>query len=283
MKLSIFPKAKPLPSSQEEKAKEAKFTAKPHKPEIREFVTEDDLIDLITSFSWSPFIYKEYRRESDFISTDLLVFDIDEGQTIEEAEDIVKDLNVTCLCLPTTSHKDSHHKFRLLFPLSKTITNIDEYKSTYAKYAKYFTTDPACTDAARFYFGSTVDDGFFWESELLRPVHSKPRKASERSYDHRDIVEVGEDIEELTTHLYGEKRKKVPEGISYFLQNAPNNLDGEWYSSSNSFLFSCGLSGLDHDKILDVFYKLYPHEVTPTVEKMVDKAIKQGYDNREEK
>lgn len=281
MKLSIFPEAKPLPT-QEEKKPESFKTSKPYKPEVREFRTEDDLIELVTEFAWSPMIFKEYRREDDFISTDILAFDIDKDMTIDEAEDIVKDLEVTCLCLPSTRHSEENHRFRLIFPLSRTITKLGDYKETYAKYAKYFPVDPQCHDGARFYFGCTLEDGFFWEADLLKPVREKTKKASEKHYDSSDIVEVGESIEELVEHLYGEKRKKIPESISYFLENAHTGLSGEMYARGNSFLFVCGLLNLEKDRINDVFYQLYPYEVTRRVRKSVDKIIQEGYDSREE-
>lgn len=282
MKLSVFPKAKALPSSGEEKNKEAKFTAKPHYPEVKEFETEEKLVDLITNYCWSPFVFDGYRREDNFLSTDLLVFDIDQGMTLDDAFEVVQDLELTCLALPTTSHTEEHHKFRMLFPLAKTITNLDIYKATYAKYAEHFTTDPACTDGARMYFGSTDDDGFFCDYDLLEPLKRVPKKQQKREYDHHDKIEVGESIEEIVEHLYGEKRVKIPEGVAYFLENAPDNLEGEWYHRGNSFLFTCGLQGLDYEKITDVFYQLYPFEVTRQIKRSVDKIINEGYDAREE-
>ena len=83
MKLSIFPKGKALPTKAE-KAKEARFTSKPFTPDIVEIFTDKDLIDVITKYCWSPFIFKEFRREDNFISVDFLVYDIYKGQTIEE-------------------------------------------------------------------------------------------------------------------------------------------------------------------------------------------------------
>lgn len=282
MKLSVFPKAKALPDSGEEKNKEAKYTSRPHLPEVREFDTEDDLIDLITSYAWSPFIFNGYRRDENFVSTDLLVFDIDDEMTIEEAEEVIQELKVTCLCLPTTSHTEDHHKFRLIFPLAKTITDPDIFKATYHKYAQYFPVDPACKDTARFYFGSTDDDGFFYDYDLLEPSTRKLKKASQRGYDRRDVVEVGQNIEELIIELYGEPRDKVPEPIAYFLENAPepDRLAGQWFHSSNSFLFTCGLLNLEQERIERVFFSLYPYE--ELTEKKVAKMIEDGYNAREE-
>ena len=242
------------------------------------------MIEVITKFAWSPSIFKEYRRQDGFISTDFAVLDIDEGMKIEEAEKIVHKLNITTLCLPSTSFTQENHRFRLIFPLAKTITNKDVFEATMRKIAEYFPADPSCvSDTARFYFGSTLVDGFYYESDLLEPVPpQKPRNSPKMDYDTRERVKVGESLEELVKALYGEPREKIPESIAYFLENAPDNLEGDWYRSSNSFLFTAALSGCEEDRIKDVFYSLYAHEVTDKVKRSVDKIIKEGYDVREE-
>ncbi len=282
MKLSIFTKPKALPLK-EEKASEARYTSNPYKPEVREFSTEDDLIELVTSYCWSPFIFNEYRKESDFISTDLLVFDIDEGETLQDAEKTVTELGLTCLALPTTSHTEEHHRFRLIFPISRTINDAEEYRATYAKYARNFNTDPACKDVARMYFGSTSNAGFFIESELLTPIRpEKPENRPRKDYDQTERVTVDESLEGLVISLYGEPRDRISEGIAYFLENAPDNLAGEWFMRANSFLFSCALAGIEEKRIKSVFYSLYKYEITNKVKYTVDKIIKEGYTEREE-
>lgn len=282
MKLSVFTKGKALPSSKEEKASEARFASKPYKPETREFSTEDELIELVCNHIWSPFIFTEFRRESDFISTDLIAFDIDSGMTISEAENVVNKLGITALCLPSTSHAEDAHRFRLIFPLSRTIRNSEDYRVTYSKLAENFPVDPACKDLSRFYYGSKMTDGFFLEGRLLEPVKApeklvnRPRK----DFDVTERVTVGETLEELVEELYGEKREKIPEAIADYLENAPDNLDGIWFVTSNRFLFTCGLSGLEENRIKKVFFSLYPHE--ELTDKKVSAIINDGYNSREE-
>ena len=280
MKLSIFPKSKALPSK-DEKGKEARFTSKPYLPEILEFATHEDLIEVICNHAWSPFIFKEYRSQDGFCSADVLAFDIDNGQTIEEAEAMVHKLDIAALCIPSTSHTDDAHRFRLIFPLAKTITKADVYKATYAKVAEYFSVDPACKDVARFFFGGKLVDGFWYEGKLLEPVKPvRVVKAAVERYNSREAVIVGDSIEELVVALFGESRTKIPDCVAHFLENAPDNLDGQWYHSSNSFLFTCGLMGLEKDRITDVFFSLYPHE--ELTEKKVDAIIEDGMNAREE-
>jgi hypothetical protein len=280
MKLSIFPKTKALPSK-DEKGKEARFTSKPYLPEILEFATHEDLIEVICNHAWSPFIFEEYRSQDGFCSADVLAFDIDNGQTIEEAEAMVHKLDIAALCIPSTSHTDDAHRFRLIFPLAKTITKADAYKATYSKVAEYFSVDPACKDVARFFFGGKLVDGFWYEGKLLEPVKPvRVVKAAVERYNSREAVVVGDSIEELVVALFGESRTKIPDCVAHFLENAPDNLDGQWYNSSNSFLFTCGLMGLDKDRITDVFFSLYPHE--ELTERKVSAMIEDGMNARED-
>ena len=144
MKLSIFPKCKALPKSKEEKQKYARYTSRPHMPEIFEVNNENDLIEIVTNYSWSPFLFEDFRRQDGFISTDFAVFDIDEGMRIEEAEKIIEDMEVACLCLPSTSHSEKNHRFRLIFPLSKSIKDKEEYVETMMKLGESFPYDSNC-------------------------------------------------------------------------------------------------------------------------------------------
>ena len=244
-----------------------------------DFETHQELIDIICEKAWSPFVFEEYRSQDGFCSADVLAFDIDHGQTIEEAEAMVHKLDIAALCIPSTSHSDDDHRFRLIFPLSKTITKADVYKATYAKIAEYFHVDPACKDTARFFFGGKLVDGFWFEGKLLDPIKPvRVEKAAVERYNSREAVVVGETIEELVVALFGEPRTKIPDCVAHFLENAPNNLDGQWYHSSNSFLFTCGLMNLEHERITEVFFSLYPHE--ELTERKVSAMIEDGMNAR---
>jgi len=284
LKLSIFSKAKHLPSK-EEKGREARFTSKPYLPEVVEFVTHQDLIDIICSKVWSPSIFEEYRRQDGFISTDLMVLDIDSGMTIEEAEKVVHRLDVIALCLPTTSHSEEAHRFRLIFPLSKTITKEDSFKSTMEKLAEVFPADPACIgDTGRFYFGSTMDDGFWYShGKLLDPVvPKKVKKATVERYNSREAVIVGDSIEELVVALFKEKRDFIPDCIAYFLENVHTGLHGEFHNAANSFLFTCSLMGCKLEDIEEVFREVCPEELDQHDEYLLNRATQDGYRAREE-
>lgn len=284
MRLSIFPKCKALPSSKEEKQKYARFTSRPHLPEIVEIRNENDLIDIVTKYSWSPFVFEDFRRQDGFISTDFAVFDIDDGMRIEDAESIIDELSVACLCMPSTSHTPEHHRFRLVFPLSKSIQNKDEYKETMMKLGEYFQYDPSClTDTARFYYGSTDDDGFWIEGDLYTPVRPKP-KLSE-SFDkssYTDTIEVGEDVVDVVRALYGEDREKIPEQVDFFIREAHTGLSGNWHNASNSFIFTLGLQGVSFERVAAVYQELAPEPLDNHDEYLLERAYNDANLKRKE-
>lgn len=283
IKLSIFPKAKHLPSK-EEKDKEAKYTSKPHLPETLEFNSTEDLIEIICSKTWSPSVFSGYRRQDNFVSTDLMVLDIDDGMKIEEAEEIVHNLDVICLCIPSTSFTEEDHRFRLIFPLSRTVQTVGDFKATMEKLTEYFPADPSCVgDTARFYFGGKLVNGFVYEDgKLLESVKVRNNTQNNdlRHFESSEIVSVGETIEELVEALYEEKRDKIPEAIAYFLENAHTGLHGEFHNSANSFLFTASLMGCKYENIEKVFRSACPEPLDKHDINLLKRATRDGYEAR---
>lgn len=129
MKLSIWPKANAHPRNKEEKALVGYQVSSPNLPETVEFTSDDDLLQFVTNNAWSPFVFSGKRHADNFVSTDLLVYDIDDVLTIDRAKEIVEKLDLACLCLPSPSHSEELHKFRIILPLACTITSPEVYNS----------------------------------------------------------------------------------------------------------------------------------------------------------
>lgn len=284
LKFSVFPNANPHPKSKEEKIKISRFEVSYPNEAVPTIATsEDDLVDIICSNAWSPFRFEKYRRMDDFISTDIIAFDIDEGMDIGEAEQVVNKLGLTALCLPSPSHKEEHHKFRLLFPLSRTIYDMDEFYATYAKLAENFPVDPQCKDSCRFYFGSTTNDGFWTEGRLLDPVApEKPQNSPDFVFETGEHIDVGEDLEELVESLYGEKRDKIPEAVAYFLENAHTGLPGLWHTSFNKFVFILSLQNIKFDVIVAVAEQVAPNDLDKADRYLLRRAYRDGQMKRDD-
>lgn len=283
MRLSIFPKTNPLPKGKEEKNKAAKTAIQPVVVEIE---SDQVLIETVTSYCWSPFVFKGNRKQDNFVSTDWAVLDIDSNLTLEEAEKIISEAGFTCLALPTTSHTPDAHRFRLVLPLSRTITNTEDYVATMEDLRLAFPmADSSCvTDWSRLYFSSTNDDGFWIEGDLLEPVKApvKPKKGATRQFDPSKKVRVEGDIKELIKELYGEDRESVPEVVDFFLKNCSTGLEGNWITTINSFVFTLSLQSVELDVIYDLILYLAPRgELTKRDEDTIERAYKDGAEARD--
>ena len=285
MRISIFPKAKALPESKEEKNKEAWYTSKPHSPVVVVIDTEDSLISTLCEYAWSPSIFKGYRNQSNFQSTDFMVLDIDDGMTIQEAEKLVFNMGVACLCLPSTSHTPNNHRFRLVFPLLSTIRSKGVFEATMRKLADTFPADPSCIgDTARFFFGCKMTDGFWTEGSLLAPEKATdaPKPRLRNGLDMTDKVEVGEELEELVEALYGPNRNKIPEQVDYWLREAATGLPGEWHNVCNSAIFTLALQGIECDVVEEVFRTIAPDDLDKHDLYLLERAWKDGDNARDQ-
>lgn len=286
MKLSIFPKCLPLPKSKDEKKEAAKFASRPHLPEVVEIENDEQLIEVVTSFAFSPFVFKKARLQEDFVSTDFLVIDIDSGMTIPEAEAKVEELKITCLCIPTTSHRPEAHRFRLIMPLSRTIYKLDEFIASMQKLVESFpSADPSCvTDSARYYFSGTLDDGFWIENSLLAPTEvATPVKNKYDRPDTSETVKVDLSIAEIVKELYGEDREFIPEAVDFFIQNGSSGLPGNWNNSINRLCFTLGLQNVSLEAVEDLVAFIAPYPPDKNDMFTINRSWKQGNEAREEK
>ena len=110
---------------------------------------------LKSNMVYSNIIWKgNHRNKFDAIlNVDLLIFDIDEGLTIEAVHSMIPFKMMT---LTTTSHTLQHHKFRVFIPFEHKISFLDALE--YTEFLKLFDTkyfknqvDKACLEPARAY------------------------------------------------------------------------------------------------------------------------------------
>jgi hypothetical protein len=200
--------------------------------------------------------------------------------TIEQAESIIEESGFTCLCMPSTSHLPEHHKFRLILPLSRTITDKATYSATMSDLVEVFTcADPKCVhDYARFYFSHRTDEGFWIEGDLLEPV--EPPKTNKTELIHRfnlaSKVTTPDDVKAIVAELYGEERETIPEAVAHFLTQAHTGLPGSWVMDLNSFCFVLSLQGIDLETIKDLVAYLSPMPQSPRELATIERAVKDG-------
>ena len=262
IKLSIFPEAKPHPSSKEEKVQESFMVSKPYLPKIVTIVDEESLIKYVTNYAWSPFVFDGVRHADNFVSCDFLVYDIDEGLTIDDADNILSGTNYCYLILPSPSHTPENHRFRIIIPLAHSILDFDTYDATWLAGAELLgVVDEQCKDKARYYFGSRDNDGFAdFGKDFFVPVKAKVEAPAYGGFSPSStaMLSVTEDIKEVVKYLYGEERDKVPEAVDYFLKNAHTGLPGHWTNTLNRCAFSLSLSEVPEERIYEVLEKFCP-------------------------
>lgn len=283
MRISIFPEAKAHPSSKEEKIKESYKVSNPYLPETVTIVDDNSLVNYICNYAWSPIIFNGTRHADNFVSCDFLVYDIDEGMTIDEADAILSNTNYCYLILPSPSHTPTNQRFRIIIPLAHSILDFETYDSTWLAGAEILgVVDEQCKDKARYYFGCRDNDGFAdFSKDFFVPIKKHAPEKANFMPSTTTMLEVSADLADVVKYLYGEKRDKIPESVDYFLKNAHTSLPGHWNTSLNRFCFSLALSGVEEEKIYQVCEKFAPETLDKRDIYQIERAIRDGYKNSE--
>lgn len=129
--------------------------------------TINDLCRAVCDHTWSPIVFKnDYRKGENFLSASYLVLDFDEGLTIDEFKQWASDKGYKYILGASRNHqvdkitksgavKPACDRFRVIMPFERTIENRWEYvdcmRAVMAE-PVLENTDPACKDAARFFF-----------------------------------------------------------------------------------------------------------------------------------
>ena len=143
------------------------------------------LSDFITKNSWCPAIFKGsethklvHRSKSNFISTDLLVLDIDDGHTLKQAEETFE--GFAYIIATTKSHQKLKNnlivdRFRVVLLLDRTCTLESEYNATWKDAYELWTfIDKSCKDSSRFYFA--CDSVYKISEGVSFPVAAETKK-----------------------------------------------------------------------------------------------------------
>lgn len=97
---------------------------------------------------------KSYRKSENFLCSDIIAADIDDGMTLEEAKEDQFILDNACLLYTTASHTKEDHRFRLIFQLPHTVNDPEVMRSLLRGLVRKFPADKANTDPARQFYGS---------------------------------------------------------------------------------------------------------------------------------
>ena len=128
-----------------------------------ESISYSDLEKTLKSYNYSTITWIDGNRKSDnFHFATGFVVDIDNGLTIQEAENRLNKVNLSYWLIPSKSHSSVLHKFHIIIPFNKRVYSRDAYLRTARKITEdlFPECDASVKDAARFMFGSPEDKDF---------------------------------------------------------------------------------------------------------------------------
>ncbi|MCZ0870912.1 hypothetical protein [Peribacillus sp. AS_2] len=110
---------------------------------------------------------KVKRSKANWESQQVIALDFDEGLTLDEAfEDDFFQENAAFL-YTTFSHREEHHKFRVVFVLDEPVTSYMDFENIMADlFERYPYADQACRDGSRLFFGGKKVIQFNYENRL---------------------------------------------------------------------------------------------------------------------
>lgn len=118
-------------------------------------LTVDQFVDNINAgYAFSYQFESNYRKAENFICSDIIAADFDDGMTIEEALNNEFFIDNASFLYTTTSHTSEHNRFRVIFQLPHTVTDKDLIRSAQTGLTRKFPADVASVDAARQFYGS---------------------------------------------------------------------------------------------------------------------------------
>jgi hypothetical protein len=186
--------------------------------QVVEPINQLALANYIKASPWAPGIFEDgLRANKNLQSIDLLVLDIDEGCTLDEAREYFK--NYWHIIATTKSHQKEKNgitcdRFRVLLKLIWPAEDDEEFKGFwFAAKAKWPFIDDACKDSARFFY-PCVD------------VISMEDGPAFIDYEDAAFNEMDADVIERTT-VVGKRGKLARSTLEFVAEGAP---DGTWHS-----------------------------------------------------
>ncbi|POB13869.1 primase-helicase family protein [Halobacteriovorax sp. DA5] len=199
----------------------------------------DDLKQIITTKQWSHGQFaNDHRSKSNFLSTDFIVLDFDEGMTLADAIKEFQDFN--CLIGTTQSHQvpkngnPSCDRFRVVLELSQRIHDAEIYENLYEEFLnRYPQADHLAKDAAKTWRPCKE---IIYENENGELIEVDLAKLATPS------AKVLNSSKEMSVDL--SKIRPTIETSKFLLSGAP---DGEWHGALLKAASECARLGLSKE------------------------------------
>jgi len=105
-------------------------------------------------FPFTHPVARGHRKTENFLGADILIADIDEGLTFDEAKVHPFITSHATFLYTTPSHTDTNHRFRVIFVLERPVVDSKYYKALYTSLTQEIPTDPNIKSCAQLFFGN---------------------------------------------------------------------------------------------------------------------------------
>jgi hypothetical protein len=138
----------------------------------QEILSPNQILEEIKSgWAYSPAWFRDRRSNANFVLSELVSIDIDNGLTLEAAlaNNFIKENAL--LIHTTSSHTEENNRFRILFHLPKLIDNAEEYKVWVINLMKYLEfADASCKDVCRGFYGAKGCQTYLFNKTISEEV-----------------------------------------------------------------------------------------------------------------
>jgi hypothetical protein len=180
-------------------------------------ITVDDLIEHIKKgFAYTHKFIDGHRTRENFLNADVLIADIDDGLTLEQAVDDPFIKQYATFIHTTPNHKPERHRFRIIFALDKRMFSADAYEAMYRTLMDIIPTDPAVKSCAQPFFG-------FDKTRIITIGKSLPEAKIKEMINREMTISHRQSNPEIVQEIAATTTVKTRAGIVVDLTSLPAN------------------------------------------------------------
>ena len=149
-----------------------------------------------------------HRKKENFLCTDIICVDMDGGRELEDTlkDSIVKQYG--SLYYTTPSHSPDHHRFRIVFVLPHTLTDVEEVKSATRSLAMRLGDDPI----GKWFYEILKSSGHYYTDTLSGDTRFKGWKEDDTNKFYRERFDLHKSYVNFMSEEYPHERKSTSIG-----------------------------------------------------------------------
>lgn len=181
-------------------------------------------------YEYSATNFHEGKRSNNFaIGVSSIILDFDDGLTLNSAKKLFEEY--IALIITTKSHLKNKNglvsdRFRVILPLNYSIIDTNYYMSIMAKIVRFFKSDKACTDAARYYYPNKDQITYYSKgTKFFNPSRFDDFSKREKEIIYRKDIQLNKSSQKYESEIYRVDLNKFRNNqITYYL-NGDKRID----------------------------------------------------------